>query len=287
MDARDNKTQKSDSKNSRKKEKKSKNVAELDPSCKQREVTSSRMGRTAQMCGLFAGLAIGTATEYAKRVVGLSDATHMESAMLSPSNMQLLVDKLCKLRGAVLKLGQVLSMQSSTSIPPELMAVFDRVRQSADYMPDHQLNSRMVEAFGVNWRLKFQEFAEKPFAAASIGQVHRAVLPDGTAVAVKIQYVNISKSIESDINSLATTLRMFNLCPKGEFFDDIMAKVKRELGWEVDYKREANCQSKYRDLIKAHKEFYVPKVYSEWSNIFVLTSEFVQGMPVDKCIDLE
>lgn len=250
-------------------------------------MTSSRIGRTAQTCGLFARLAVGTASEYAKGIVGLSDATDMKSALLSPKNMDMLVDKLCNFRDAALKLGQVLSMQSPKNISPELMSVFDRVRQSADYMPDEQMIALMIDAFGDEWRSKFKSFANKPFAAASIGQVHKATLLDGTHVAVKIQYKNISKSIESDVSTLAATLRLFNLCPDKALFDDIMGKVKRELTWEVDYIREADFQEEYRGLIEAHNEFYVPKVYEEKSTNFVLTSEFVLGMPVDKCIELK
>lgn len=262
-------------------------VPALNPNCKQRSVTSSRIGRTAQMCGLFTKLAVGTASEYAKSVVGLSDSTDMKSAMLSQKNMDCLVNELCKLCGAALKLGQVMSMQNPKTISPQLMAVFDRVRQSADYMPDHEMHALLVEAFGKDWPSKFKSFANKPFAAASIGQVHQAILQDGTNVAVKIQYMNISKSLESDVNNLATTLRMFKLFPEGDFFDDIMEKVKRELTWEVDYVREAKFQEEYRELIKAHSEFHVPKVYKEMSKNFVLTSELVPGVPVDKCITFE
>lgn len=262
-------------------------VPELNPNCKQRSVTSSRIGRTAEMCGLFAGLAVDTVSEYAKSVVGLSGATDMKSAVLNPKNMDRLVRKLCKLRGAAMKLGQILSMQNPKTISPELMIVFDRVRQSANYMPDGQMNTVMIDAFGMDWLSKFKSFANKPFAAASIGQVHKGILHSDVAVAVKIQYMNISKSVESDVSNLALTLRMFNLCPTGQFFDDIMEKVKRELSWEVDYLREADFQKKYRGLIEAHTEFYVPKVFDEVSTEFVLTTELVPVVPVDKCIELK
>lgn len=273
-----------DNKTEKKGEKK---VPKLNSKCKQRSVTSSRFGRAVQFTSLFAGLTLGTASEYTKSLFGWSNATDMQSAMLSPQNMERIVDKLCQLRGAALKLGQVISMQDPKTISPQLIEVFDRVRQSADYMPNSQVEKVMHDQFGEKWQSKFKSFDEKPFAAASIGQVHRGVLHDGTEVAIKIQYMDISKSIESDLNNLIAMLRFFNLFPPGAFIDDVIEKLKRELAWEVDYLREGEFQTKYRNLIVTHNEYYVPIVYDELTTACVLTTELVSGICVDKCFELE
>lgn len=91
--------------------------------------------------------------------------------MFSPQNAERIVDTLCKVRGAALKLGQILSIQDSNVVSPQLIKAFDRVRQAADYMPDWQVEKVMVKEFGKDWRSKFSTFEDKPFAAASIGQV--------------------------------------------------------------------------------------------------------------------
>lgn len=91
--------------------------------------------------------------------------------MLSPQNAERIVDTLCKVRGAALKLGQILSIQDTNVVSPQLIQAFDRVRQAADYMPDWQVEKVMVKELGKEWRSKFASFEDKPFAAASIGQV--------------------------------------------------------------------------------------------------------------------
>lgn len=101
----------------------------------------------------------------------MGGSTNVRDALLSPQNAERIVDTLCKVRGAALKLGQILSIQDTNVVSPQLIAAFDRVRQAADYMPDWQVERVMVKEFGSEWRSKFAEFTDKPFAAASIGQV--------------------------------------------------------------------------------------------------------------------
>lgn len=140
--------------------------------------------------------------------------------------------------------------------------------------------------FGSDWRLKLKSFDDKPFAAASIGQVHRGVLHDGTEVAIKIQYPGVAKSIESDIDNLVGMLKVWDVFPPGIFIDNVVKVAKRELVWEVDYIREANFTEKYGEMISPHKEYRVPKLIRELSTKSVLTTELVPGVPLDKCFDL-
>jgi aarF domain-containing kinase len=143
---------------------------------KQRKVPSSRISRVASFGSLFAGLGVGTLNELAKGAVGLGGTLDVREALLSPKNAERIVDTLCKVRGAALKLGQILSIQDSNVVSPQLVKAFDRVRQSADYMPDWQLHRQLVAEFGKDWRSKFASFDDKPFAAASIGQVRMTIL---------------------------------------------------------------------------------------------------------------
>lgn len=132
---------------------------------------SSRIGRVASFGSLFAGLGVGTISELTKGAFGLGGSSNVRDALLSPQNAERIVDTLCKVRGAALKLGQILSIQDTNVVSPQLIQAFDRVRQAADFMPDWQVKRVLVKEFGPDWRSKFSEFEEKPFAAASIGQV--------------------------------------------------------------------------------------------------------------------
>jgi aarF domain-containing kinase len=261
-------------------------LPQLSKVAKQRKVPSSRIGRMATFGGLFAGLGLGTANELAKGALGLGGSLNVKEALLSPNNAERIVDTLCKVRGAALKLGQILSIQDSNIVSPQLIQAFDRVRQAADYMPDSQVEKVMKMEFGHDWREKFAEFDNKPFAAASIGQVHRGVLHSGSEVAVKIQYPGVAQSIESDIDNLVGMLKVWDVFPPGIFIDSVVKVAKRELAWEVDYHREAEYTEQFRAMIGSYPEFVVPKVIKELSTKSVLTTELVPGVPMDHCFEL-
>ncbi|KAH8293335.1 hypothetical protein KR018_005463 [Drosophila ironensis] len=259
---------------------------ELSQVAKQRKVPASRIGRMASFGGLFAGLGLGTLNELTKGALGLGGSTSMREALLSPANAERIVDTLCKVRGAALKIGQILSIQDSSVVSPQLAKAFERVRQAADYMPDWQVARVMNTQLGADWRQKLSKFEDKPFAAASIGQVHRAALLNGMDVAIKIQYPGVAQSIESDIDNLVGMLKVWDVFPQGFFIDNVVRVAKRELQWEVDYSREAEYTEKFREMIAPYPEYYVPQVIRDLTTSSVLTTELVPGVPLDKCFDL-
>lgn len=258
----------------------------LSTVAKQRKVPSSRIGRIASFGGLFAGLGLGTVNELTKGALGLGGSTSVKEALLSPANTERIVDTLCKVRGAALKIGQILSIQDSNVVSPAIIKAFDRVRQSADYMPDWQVQKVLASELGKDWRRQLRSFDDKPFAAASIGQVHRAVMLDGTEIAIKVQYPGVAKSIESDIDNLVSMLKVWDVFPKGIFIDNIVKVAKRELAWEVDYVREAEYTEKCGEMIEKYPEYRVPKVMKELTTKSVLTTELMPGIPVDKSFDM-
>ena len=144
------------------------------------------------------------------------------------------------------------------------------------------------EELGTDWRSHFQRFDDKPFAAASIGQVHRAVTRKGESVAVKIQYPGISDTIESDLKNLQSLLTYTGLLPKGMYLEQAIEVAKRELKWEVDYVREAACTERFRKLLEKHSNaFHVPTVIRPLSTARVLTTEFLSGISLDRLDYLE
>ncbi|XP_037274854.2 ubiquinone biosynthesis protein COQ8, mitochondrial isoform X2 [Rhipicephalus microplus] len=256
-------------------------------------VPASRVGRLMSYGGLAAGLGLGALAEVTRRTLGMTDPkTAIGSAVLSAdnpflteANISRIVDTLCKVRGAALKIGQILSIQDSTLVSPQIQAIFERVRHSADFMPEWQMERVMVQELGPDWESKVASFERKPFAAASIGQVHLATLHDGKEVAVKIQYPGVAQGINSDINNLMAILKYWDIIPKGMYIDNVVAVARRELAWEVDYLREAECAKKFKKLVEPYPEYYVPDVIDELSTAQVYTTELISGTPVDKLVD--
>jgi aarF domain-containing kinase len=246
-------------------------------------VPSSRFGRIWQYAGLGTSMALGAVGESLRRATGTAAST-TGSLMLSPGNIELLVAKLSKMRGAALKLGQMISIQDMKMLPPQIHDVLQRVQDSADYMPASQRNKVLSSNLGDNWRDLFESFEDIPIAAASIGQVHKAVLKsNGQAVAVKIQYPGVASSISSDLNNISLLLTASRVLPKGLFLDKTIANARTELGWECDYTREAECQMRFRDFLADDTDaFTVPKVFAEASGPTVLTAELMHGVGVTK-----
>uniref|UniRef100_A0A671NT84 Atypical kinase COQ8A, mitochondrial n=1 Tax=Sinocyclocheilus anshuiensis TaxID=1608454 RepID=A0A671NT84_9TELE len=194
----------------------------LSERARERKVPVTRLGRLANFGGLAVGLGIGALAEVAKKSLrseeknGEKKAVLDNSPFLSEANAERIVRTLCKVRGAALKLGQMLSIQDDAFINPQLAKIFERVRQSADFMPIRQMMKALNNDLGLNWREKLDMFEERPFAAASIGQVHLARMKDGREVAMKIQYPGVAQSINSDVNNLMTVLSMSNALPEGD-----------------------------------------------------------------------
>uniref|UniRef100_A0A668AJR2 Atypical kinase COQ8A, mitochondrial n=1 Tax=Myripristis murdjan TaxID=586833 RepID=A0A668AJR2_9TELE len=262
----------------------------LSERARERKVPVTRLGRLVNFGGLAVGLGIGAIAEVAKKSLKPQQQNKKaildSSAFLSEANAERIVRTLCKVRGAALKLGQMLSIQDDAFINPQLAKIFERVRQSADFMPTKQMMKAISSDLGPNWRDKLEYFEEKPFAAASIGQVHLAKMKDGREVAMKIQYPGVAKSINSDVNNIMAVLSLSNALPEGLFPEHLIEVMSRELALECDYIREAKCAKKFQELLRDHPYFYVPDVIDELSSQHVLTTVLVPGFPLDQANDL-
>ena len=169
-------------------------------------------------------------------------------------------------------------------LPAPIHQVLQRVQDSADYMPASQRDQVLASNLGSDWRGYFSSFDEMPMAAASIGQVHGAVLKsNGKHVAIKVQYPGVAASIDSDLNNLAVLLTASRLLPKGLYLDKTIANARVELAWECDYKREAECGKRFKTLLQDEPDvFTVPSIIDEASGPQVLTMDRMEGIGVTK-----
>jgi predicted unusual protein kinase regulating ubiquinone biosynthesis (AarF/ABC1/UbiB family) len=229
------------------------------------------------MAGEFAagGLADG-----AKRLVG-AGPMDAASIFLSGPRATKLARRLSQMRGAAMKLGQLLSLEGDDLLPPEFAEALAVLRATADTMPAGQVRRALGRAYGKGWEARFREFDFDPLAAASIGQVHGAVTSDGRVVALKIQYPGVARSIDSDVNNLASLLRMTRILPVEVDISKIVAEAKRQLRQEADYEQEAEHLKRYRILVADEPFVLVPRVHDDLTTKRVLAMERAEGRPIE------
>ncbi len=245
---------------------------------RQSRIPSGRLERLARI-GLLAGeTALGTLLERARR--GGARAAG-RSSLLSRGNAQRLAARLSHLRGAAMKLGQLLSLHGDELLPPEFTEALAVLRSDADAMPEAQLHRVLARNLGKGWRDRFASFDPVPIASASIGQVHAARTHDGREVALKIQYPGVARSIESDVDNLASALRLTRILPLELELSGIVAEAKRELRREADYLAEADSQERYAALVADEPALVVPRVLREHCTRRVLCMDRLQGVPLE------
>jgi predicted unusual protein kinase regulating ubiquinone biosynthesis (AarF/ABC1/UbiB family) len=240
-------------------------------------VPQSRLGRLARL-GLAAGeLAVGGAVQGLRRL-GKADAS---GARFSVATARRLAERLANLRGAAMKLGQLISLEGEGLLPPELAAALQSLRSQAAPMPPDQLHRVLGRAYGSGWQRRFAEFNETPMAAASIGQVHRARTRDGRDLALKVQYPGVAKSIASDVDNVATLLRLAQLLPLGLDVDAIAREAKRQLTQESDYLAESHFLEQYARLVADEPQVVVPRVHWDYTTTRVMAMDYIEGIPLD------
>ena len=245
-----------------------------------RKVPAARLSRLASFGQLAGGIAGGMLAEGARRLAA-GERPRVSDLLLTPGNAMRLTEQLSKLRGAAMKLGQMISLDAGDLLPPELTAILARLRDSAHYMPPSQLNQVLIAEWGKDWRKRFARFEATPIAAASIGQVHRAVLPDGRIIAIKVQYPGVAASIDADVDNVATLLRLSSLLPDGLDIAPLLAEAKQQLREEADYLREAEQMRRYGALLAGNPAFIVPAPLPELSSDRILAMDFIPGTPID------
>ncbi len=245
-----------------------------------RAVPSSRMSRLSGFGRLATGIAGGMMAEGARRLAS-GQMPKLEDVILTPGNALRLADRLSHLRGAAMKLGQMISMDAGDLLPPELSEILASLRDKANFMPPRQLQQMLKSEWGEDWRSRFAEFQVRPIAAASIGQVHRAVTHDGRTLAIKVQYPGIRESIDADVDNVATLLRMSQMLPAQLDIEPLLTAAKAQLHEEADYQREGAQMKRYADLLKDDPGFIVPTLDEEFTGDRVLAMSFESGDPIE------
>ena len=244
------------------------------------KVPSGRLSRLSKMGGLASRLAGNVLFEGAKQL-SKGQSPKLQQLVMTPSNIGHVAEKLSQLRGAAMKVGQMLSMDAGDLVAPELAEVLAKLRSDAKVMPHKQLTTLLVKQWGRDWLAPFAQFELRPFAAASIGQVHVAYLDTGEKLAVKIQYPGVRDSIDSDIDNVATLLKVSRLIPANVKLDTLLAEAKAQLHNEADYHFEAEQIALYQQHLGDDLTFIVPKVYQQLSNDSILCMQFVAGTPIE------
>ena len=156
----------------------------------ERAVPSGRLSRLGEFGRLAGGVAGGMIAEGARRLAE-GERPSVRGMLMTPGNFVRLADRLSHLRGAAMKLGQMISMDAGDMLPPELSQLMAGLRERANHMPPQQLQKVLAREWGADWRRRFKRFEPTPMAAASIGQVHRAIALDGRDLAIKVQYPGV------------------------------------------------------------------------------------------------
>lgn len=243
-------------------------------------VPTGRSSRLFHMGGVVAAIAGGVVAGGLRQLAS-GQRPDLPNLLLTPSNALRLTSGLSHLRGAALKLGQMLSMDTGLVLSPQISQIFASLRDDAKPMPPKQLQTVLNAQWGPGWLKQFRRFDVRPFAAASIGQVHRAQTLDGQDLAIKVQYPGVRDSIDSDVDNIATLMRLPGLVPSGMDLQPLLAEAKRQLHAEANYQAEATHLAQFGSLLAGSDMFLVPDLHPALCTSQVLAMRYVDSAPLD------
>jgi predicted unusual protein kinase regulating ubiquinone biosynthesis (AarF/ABC1/UbiB family) len=248
---------------------------------RQRAVPAGRVARLGTFGRLVGGVAGGMVAEGARRLAS-GEGISARDLILTPGNVQRMTDRLSHLRGAAMKMGQMISLDAGDFLPEELSKILASLRDQANFMPTRQLDQVLRSEWGPEWRKQFRWFNPRPIAAASIGQVHKALTRDGEELAIKVQYPGVAKSIDSDVDNVMTLLKIGGFAPPELEMDKLMAAAKQQLHEEADYQREGAQMAMYRGMLADTPGFVVPRLHEGLTRGSILAMSFEEGVSIEE-----
>ncbi|GGQ59687.1 ABC1 kinase family protein [Streptomyces griseorubens] len=239
--------------------------------------------RTAKLAALPLGFAGRATWGLGKRIVG--ESAELVGRELQQRTADQLFKVLGELKGGAMKFGQALSVFES-ALPEEAAgpyrAALTKLQEAAPPMPTRTVHGVLAERLGEDWQELFRTFDDKPAAAASIGQVHRAVWHDGREVAVKVQYPGAGEALLSDLNQLSRFARLLGPLVPGMDVKPLITELKDRVSEELDYGLEAQAQRAHAEEFAGDPDVVVPDVVHQCEQ--VLVTEWIDGTPLSEVI---
>ena len=243
-------------------------------------VPRGRISRFARLGAVAAGVGMDVIGG-GLRAAASGERVDMQALALTPRNASRLASELARMRGAAMKVGQLLSMDAGDLLPEEFAAILARLRADAHPMPPRQLKRVLEASWGKAWLKRFAHFDPRPLAAASIGQVHRAKTRDGRDLAIKVQFPGVRDSIIADVDNVGGLIRLSGLMPKGLDLAPLLEEAKRQLAEEADYHAEARALAHFHAVLKDAPDFRTPAPHEDLSTRDVLAMDFIASAPIE------
>jgi len=247
----------------------------------EKPIPTGRVRRTARVGGLVGGQAARAAATKAANVARSPDRRREAAERRYLQAAEQIVDVLGNMKGAAMKVGQVASFLDVSGVPPEYRDLIQQklaeLRDSAPQVPFEQMRKVIEEDLDEPLDEAFAEFEEDAVAAASIGQVYRARLPDGQQVAVKVQYPGVGAAVRADLQNLGLLLRAARRIAPGLDAKAVAGEIRERLTEELDYEHEAQSHRSFARAWRGHPFVFVPDVHTRLSRERVLVTEWVDG----------
>jgi predicted unusual protein kinase regulating ubiquinone biosynthesis (AarF/ABC1/UbiB family) len=247
------------------------------------DIPRRALTRTAKLATLPLGVAGRATLGLGKRLGGRP--AELVAIELQQRTAAQLFKVLGELKGGAMKFGQALSVLEA-ALPEEVAgpyrAALTRLQEAAPAMPARTVHLVLATELGSDWRTNFRSFDDRPAAAASIGQVHRAVWHDGREVAVKVQYPGAGPALISDLNQLSRVVRLFSLLSPGMDVKPLLAELKARVSEELNYRLEAGWQRAFAEAYDGDPDIVIPKVVAGSER--VLVTDWLDGVPLSAII---
>jgi predicted unusual protein kinase regulating ubiquinone biosynthesis (AarF/ABC1/UbiB family) len=252
-----------------------------DPPSEAKRLPTGRVARTARVGGLVTGQGVRWAGMRAANRVRTPERAAAAENERTEALVNELVEQLGRMRGAAMKVGQMISMVEFDGLgeqqQEELQGKLATLRDDIPPVAFSSLEKLMREELGAPLGDVFSDFDERAFAAASIGQVHRATTVDGDDVVVKVQYPGVAEAVETDLRNAMLLLPLVKRLAPGLDARAMAVEMRERIGEELDYELEAQNQRRIDRLMRGHPFISVPHVYTDLSTRRVLVSEYVEG----------